>query len=444
MGSHHGLCRLENGAPAAKRQKNEVEKWVVIGYHGFIGRAVVQCLRAAQLHVYGIAHNQLGDLELTLRQHRIAGVVNCAGLCRGSKEEVWASQVDLVSRLVKLCTAHGGESAPRFVQISTERVYGWAKHPSVASGQMDPAEEWSVEVEKVLLAGYPNDRLTLLRPANVYGPGARIRYNSAIATWVDLALKGENLVVHGDGHRRNFIYIEDLKTVVRTVCTRPRREDACAWAIDVRPLQSDSITMPASIIAKLCEVELTVPEGSQGESEPALTSTWTLKAQNALQNGILTKLTTLEQGLKATIAHEKAARETMERHKLVSLPTVDGDRGRMVELFGPGSQRMYEIVVEPGYVRGNHYHQEQYEEFYVSEGACVFELQPGAPEYMPEAMAVHHLDTHKRQKLQVPPLFQHTVWNPSPLHPALVLVSSTQKYIPNCSPDTYWPQNSKK
>ena len=36
-----------------------VWQWIVVGYHGFIGRAVVQCLRESKLHVYGVAHGQL-------------------------------------------------------------------------------------------------------------------------------------------------------------------------------------------------------------------------------------------------------------------------------------------------------------------------------------------------------------------------------------------------
>jgi nucleoside-diphosphate-sugar epimerase len=102
--------------------------------------------------------------------------------------------------------------------MSTERVYGWAKHPKVPAGQQDPSEVWSLDVENELLQKYPNDKLCLLRPANVYGVGAKPNYNSAVATWMELALSGQDLIVHGDGHLRNFVYIKDLQAVVRSVC----------------------------------------------------------------------------------------------------------------------------------------------------------------------------------------------------------------------------------
>jgi len=270
--------------------------------------------------------------------------------------------------------------------------------------------------------------------------GARPNYNSAIATWTELALSGVNLEVHGDRHMRNFVDIHDVQAVVAKVALTPQ----VPLAVDVHARSSTSITVPAGIIAKLSGVQMIVPEADHGSSQPAGQAPWTIPGQDAVACGLIAGWTPLEEGLTRAFHNEKAARETRVKNNVVAMPVVDGVRGRMVEMFGPETQRVYEIVVEPGYVRGNHCHKEQHEEFYVSEGRVVFELQPGLPEYLPQALAVQALSSGQREKIQIKPTYMHTLWNPSPLHPALVLVSSTQRYIPNCSPDTFWPQNAKQ
>ena len=329
--------------------------------------------------------------------------------------------------------------------MSTQRVYGWAVHPKVPAGQQDPSETWCVDVENLLLERYPQEKLVFLRPANVYGVGSKVRYNSAIATWIDLALAKENLVVHGDGHLRNFIYIKDLQAVVQRVCLGEDFfwEEEHPAAIDIgQPMTS--ITVPAGIISELGGVEMIVPEGEHSSTAPQTSATWTRKAKDAVEAGLISGYTTLKEGLERVFHAEKAAREVREANSVIELNTFPGARGRMVELFGPGTQRVYEIVVEPGFTRGNHCHQEQVEEFYVSEGNCMFEFQPGRPSYMPEALVIQHMTHERREKIMCARTYMHTLWNPSPIYPALCMVSSTQPYIPNSTPDCYWPQNDVK
>ena len=186
---------------------------------------------------------------------------------------------------------------------------------------------------------------------------------------------------------------------------------------------------------------MVVPDGEHGRSEPQQSATWATEARDAVEAGLLSQYTPLAEGLERVFRAETAAREVREANGLIELNQCPGARGRMVELFGPGTQRVYEIVVEPGYVRGNHCHEEQTEEFYVSEGDCIFEFQPGIPEYNPEALVIRHLTHERREKVKTAPSYMHTLWNPSPITPALCIVSSTQKYIPNSTPDCFWPQN---
>jgi len=236
------------------------------------------------------------------------------------------------------------------------------------------------------------------------------------------------------------VNIKDVQEVVQQVCLAEADGMDSLQIYDITG-ESHSITVPAGIIAEELGVKMIIPEGEHSASKPATAAKWAAKARSVVECGMLQQYTPLKDGLIAVISHEQTARAVYAKNVVLDLPVVDGVRGRMVELFGPETQRMYEIVVEPGFVRGGHYHFVQNEEFYVSEGTVQFELQQGSPDFVPEGFAVHHMSSAKRCKLHVAPLYNHTLWNPSPVRPALVICSSTHKYIPNCSPDTYWPHS---
>merc|ERR1712166_1696759 len=143
--------------------------WIVLGFHGFVGRAAVLGLHAGGHQVYGLAHTELSQLPRALSELQIEGIVNCAGLVRGTQEDVWKGQVGFVTQLLEL--VQNVAKKPRLVHMSTERVNGWK-----GKDLLGESERWCLQVEKELVDGYPSDRLAILRPVNVFGPGARPNY----------------------------------------------------------------------------------------------------------------------------------------------------------------------------------------------------------------------------------------------------------------------------
>lgn len=64
-------------------------------------------------------------------------------------------------------------------------------------------------------------RTAALRFANVYGPGSALK-GSVVARFVKQALRGERLVIYGDGGQtRDFVYIDDLVDAVRRAAALP-------------------------------------------------------------------------------------------------------------------------------------------------------------------------------------------------------------------------------
>jgi dTDP-glucose 4,6-dehydratase len=57
-----------------------------------------------------------------------------------------------------------------------------------------------------------NMNICIVRPFNVFGPGQRSgKRGAVIPRWVDMAMKGENLTLYGDGlQMREFVYVDDL------------------------------------------------------------------------------------------------------------------------------------------------------------------------------------------------------------------------------------------
>jgi UDP-glucose 4-epimerase len=51
----------------------------------------------------------------------------------------------------------------------------------------------------------------IYRMANVYGPGCKPYYNSAIASFIDLIKKGKKITINGNGEQsRDFIFVSDI------------------------------------------------------------------------------------------------------------------------------------------------------------------------------------------------------------------------------------------
>ena len=60
----------------------------------------------------------------------------------------------------------------------------------------------------IRISGLPH---TVLRLANVYGPGCRPNYNSVVATLCQRARKNRPLQIHGKGNQgRDFIFVDDV------------------------------------------------------------------------------------------------------------------------------------------------------------------------------------------------------------------------------------------
>ncbi|MFQ5716146.1 MAG: NAD-dependent epimerase/dehydratase family protein [Nitrospinales bacterium] len=138
-------------------------------------------------------------------------IYHLAGVNRGTDEEILQGNILFSFRLTQAVKTFGKPA--RIVFASSAQVYKPARKTAPLR-ETHPAEPVSLygvckkaAEDLIRLSGLD---YTLLRLANVYGPGCRPYYNSVVATFCDRAARNLPLFVNGDGTQgRDFIYIDD-------------------------------------------------------------------------------------------------------------------------------------------------------------------------------------------------------------------------------------------
>jgi oxalate decarboxylase/phosphoglucose isomerase-like protein (cupin superfamily) len=117
---------------------------------------------------------------------------------------------------------------------------------------------------------------------------------------------------------------------------------------------------------------------------------------------------------------------TINKLKLLQLP-----KGDMVEISSLKSERLYKITLSKNSVRGNHYHYEQTENFYINNGYVYFLLA-----HKDDINVIYSFITTKNDSVTVKPYIIHTVINDFLNNVPEIIINSTQKYIEDKIPDT--------
>lgn len=113
-----------------------------------------------------------------------------------------------------LALARRSPSLHRLVVTSSSEVYGPARAPSMTEDHpLEPTSPYAASklaADRMAIAWHRTwgTPLTVVRPFNTYGP--RHVYD-VIPKFIALALRGEPLVVHGDGRQsRDFTWVDDM------------------------------------------------------------------------------------------------------------------------------------------------------------------------------------------------------------------------------------------
>jgi UDP-glucose 4-epimerase len=228
---------------------------LITGGAGFIGTTLARRLVEANevvavdnLHRDALSATELADhprftfvhgdvLDSELLREVAEGtthVVHCAaiaGVDTVLESPVRTMRVNLIGTYNVLEAAHAAGTVERLVDFSTSEVFGTyaykvAESDMTATGSVGEAR-WTYAVSKLAgehMAKAYHAELGLptvsMRPFNVYGPGQI--GGGAIRAFIEGALAGQDLVIHGDGSQiRAWCYVDDMVDAVLLALEHP-------------------------------------------------------------------------------------------------------------------------------------------------------------------------------------------------------------------------------
>ena len=172
-------------------------------------------------------------VRATLRDAtHIVHLAAIAGVDTVLESPVRTMRVNLIGTYNVLEAAHATiDTVERVVDFSTSEVFGRHAYKveeihETAQGSVGEAR-WTYAVSKLAgehLAHAYHDEFGLpsvsVRPFNVYGPGQI--GGGAIRAFIETALAGDDLVIHGDGSQvRAWCYVDDMVDALMLVLERP-------------------------------------------------------------------------------------------------------------------------------------------------------------------------------------------------------------------------------
>lgn len=176
-------------------------------------------------HFYQGSINDLTLVQEIIQQHQISLIINFAGesdVDRSlTKSDVFVqTNVAGVNNLINVALK---ENIPRFIQISTDEVYGSlpALEFAAEDAPLNPSSPYSAtkaSAELLLLAAKKSYQLgiNIIRSANNYGP--RQYQEKLIPKAIIAFLKGNEIPLFGKGlETRDWLYVNDNIRAIETV-----------------------------------------------------------------------------------------------------------------------------------------------------------------------------------------------------------------------------------
>ncbi len=155
-----------------------------------------------------------------------------AGIDTVIKDPVRTMRVNMIGTANALEAARLNQIKDRFIEFSTSEVFGpmafrSTEETQTVAGSAGEAR-WTYAVSKLagehLARAYQDQHglpVITVRPFNVYGPGQT--GEGAISTFIQLALQGKDIKIHGDGNQiRAWCYVDDFVTCIMKCLENPR------------------------------------------------------------------------------------------------------------------------------------------------------------------------------------------------------------------------------
>ncbi|MEX0597695.1 MAG: NAD-dependent epimerase/dehydratase family protein [Candidatus Paceibacterota bacterium] len=389
--------------------------YYLLGVSGFIGKNYYLHLRNQKKNIICL---QRDDLNLLKNAKNSDVVINFCGLNRGdTREEYEKANHYLLKEIVNMFNK---DALPLLIHISSYMVNGFE---NVLHSNLPEYQKYFIESkrngENFLINNYPKDRLCIIRPSNIYGYNCEPYYNNLLVTLIHEKLnKIYKITKINKNCERNYLSINGLIKAISDLI-----DDQKVGLYNIVSNQNLGLDTLISLI-----YPIKVPEElSINDGDMSIARRIPIDGESFIvQENINDNLAKLQQQME-TIMNIKKLIKIEQRKKLSQ------SRGDMIEISNLKSKRLYMITLTDHSVRGNHYHLEQIEDFYIHKGCLMFLLA-----HKDDISTVYAIQCKAGDCITVSPPIIHTLVNDFTGQVPEIFITSTFPYIPNVVLDTVY------
>ena len=335
------------------------------------------------------------------------------------KEIFFFDFFEIISILSKL------ETSPYFIHFSSLMVIGFENKKIE---DLSDTHKWFIESklrgEKHLINNYPNNRLCIIRPSNIYGYNCEPYYNNLLTTLVYEKITGNTKINKLNKNCiRNFLSFDSLSNYILDLIDNPK------YGI-FNLLSNNTINLEELvqlIYSNNLATHITIQDDEISVNQ--LQNKDIIGDNIILQESLNDKLLDLEKDIITYLQLNKNI-------ELNTLTKLTQPRGDMVEISALNSTRLYKITLNSHSVRGNHFHYKQIEEFYTNRGKVTYLFS-----HCENPGIILMYNSTENDRILVNPKIIHTLCNDFIDNSPEIIISSTQEYLPGQAPDTEYKHN---
>jgi nucleoside-diphosphate-sugar epimerase len=285
---------------------------LVTGSSGFLGRAIVESLPGKSIGLSRSSsieqeknnilfdltrHEHIDKLIPQLQAYNIDKIVHAAGVTPWSSDPNFSRDIQMAESVAIICDRL---NILELYYLSGWNVYDMSSNPPYHENTNlkfgNDYGKSKLAVEKYFKRSLQNTEFVNLRLSSIYGVGQTS--TGLIPNFTKRALDGETLEYQSLETRRDYLYIDDFVNTLEKLL----RMNSKSMDLNIGSGISVSVPKIAQTIQSICATKGYIvkikPAEEQKEAEPIDNR---LDIQKAQSIGLLTKTTSLNQGLKEYI-----------------------------------------------------------------------------------------------------------------------------------------------
>lgn len=391
----------------------------LLGINSFIGRHCYLKFKKnlSQWKIICLSHDEITFSNFTdLNDNSL--IINFCGINKANAESEYFEANDrFVRKLVEVIQS--SKSNPFLIHISSLMVNGFQnQHLTNLPIHHQYFINSKLSGENYLIKNYPQKKLCIIRPSNIFGYDCQPYYNNLLVTLIHEKITGIYRTVQINKNcRRNFLSIDGFCEGILTIIKNSHH--------GIYNLMSNNDLYLNELLAIIHENkipnEINIVDGEQ-----------TLTPSNLEGTNLI-----INEKIKDRLTETQTKMEFLHKvQKMVTIKNIDTisqPQEKMIEISDLSSRRLHLITIKQNACTGNQYQFTQTEDFYINQGKVIFLLS-----HKDNPGAILMIVAKNQTLIKVPPEIIHKLANDFPYEESQVLIASTQEYLPNQSPDTIY------